>query len=129
MKKLIAAAAVVLSTTAVAQPDKDVWACQYFASAESPFKDGKWETSGHREDPPFVLVSDGTGLLTNESVSNSIKAPAANIRCTRGYTSSVSCSDGRAGFLFFNPRTGHGGVSWLDIASMIEIKGFECTKG
>jgi hypothetical protein len=28
MKKLIAAAAMVLSTAAVAQPDKDWWACQ-----------------------------------------------------------------------------------------------------
>ena len=40
--KLIAVAVMVLSTTAVAQPDKDWWACQVVHTSGMDWENNRW---------------------------------------------------------------------------------------
>ena len=63
MRSLIAVAAMVLSTTAVAQPDKDWWACQVVHTSGMKWENNRWVTKTFNADPPFVLMSDGIRLL------------------------------------------------------------------
>ena len=70
--KLIAVAAMVLSTAAVAQPDKDWWACQVVHSAGMKWENNQWVTTTFKGHSPFVLMSDGNGSLTKESVLKAV---------------------------------------------------------
>ena len=55
MKKLIAIVAMVLSTTAVAQPDKDWWACQVVHASGMKWENNQWVTTTFKPSAPFVL--------------------------------------------------------------------------
>ena len=130
--KLIAVAAMVLSTAAVAQPDKDWWACQVVHSSGMDWVNNQWVTRTFDDSLAFVLMSDGNGSLTEESVAKVLESRGA---ICGFYASAISCHDGYGSNLFFYPETGKGGISNLWGSIMSENRGsvlaraFECTKG
>jgi len=138
--KLIAVAAMVLSTAAVAQPDKDWWACQVVHSSGMQWENNRWVTGTFKDDPPFVLMSDGNGSLTKESVKKAFDSTVvdAGLECKdwnyRGY---VSCMAVNGSHLFFNKETGKGSASktlgatetGTDYRDSVSVEAFECTKG
>ena len=141
LKQLITALAILLSTSAVAQPDKDWWACQYVESVGLIWENGQWERTGFKNRPPFVLMSDGNGLLTKESVakmfSNTSPAPSIVV-CSSEITGHISCANPVGSSLFFNPYTANGGYSYTygasqaqtdEIKDTVSVSAFECTKG
>ena len=134
--KLIAVAAMVLSTTAMAQPDKDWWACQVVHSSGMQWENNQWMTGTFQKDPPFVLMSDGNELLTKESAAKAMGTFGQLTECRKLYTSQITCNQGTGGFLYFNPDTSRGGISNIfgaaDAASnrdTVIVDAFECTKG
>lgn len=136
MKNLITALAILLSTSAVAQPDKDWWACQYLESAGLQWKNGQWGVGRFQLESPFVLMSDGNGSLTEDSVSKPIKAPVSLVECVDLQGGDIGCYDASGGYLFFNTNTGRGGVSQMNGATStsdnrdtVSVQAFECTKG
>ena len=139
MRSLIAVAAMVLSTTAVAQPDKDWWACQVVHSSGMYWENNRWMTATFKEDPSFVLMSDGNGSLTKESVKKALDTTLvdAGLECKDwNYQGYVSCMAVGGALLSFNKETGKGGISYLggttDTGSnrdTVSVEAFECTKG
>ena len=141
MKKLIAIAAVLLSTAAVAQPDKDWWACQVVHSSGMNWENNRWVTTTFKDDPPFVLMSDGNGSLTRESVLKAVDSsglPLGTIECRDwGYRGQVTCMVVNGHSLSFNKETGKGGFSKTfgattlntDYRDSVTVRAFECTKG
>ena len=108
--KLIAVAAMVLSTTAVAQPDKDWWACQVVHASGMDWVNNQWVTRTFDDSLAFVLMSDGNGSLTEESVAEVLESRSA---ICGFYAPTISCHDGYGSNLFFYPETGKGGISNL----------------
>ena len=140
MKKLIAAAAMVLSTTAVAQPDQDWWACQVVHSSGMNWENNRWVTRDIEDAPPFVLMSDGNGLLTKESVLKAVESdlPDYGVECKDwNFGGQVACMVVNGRSLTFNKETGKGGISTMFGAAdadtnsrdTVSVKAFECTKG
>ena len=139
--KLIAVAAMVLSTTAVAQPDKDWWACQEVHSSGMYWENNRWMTATFQEGSPFVLMSDGNGSLTKESVLKAVDNASlqkSEVECKAwGYEGRVSCMTVMGGHLYFSKETGKGGISAMLGSTMsdtnfrgtIRVHAFECTKG
>ena len=71
--KLIAVAAMVLSTTAVAQPDKDWWACQVVHSSGM-----QWENKRH-----WHLLRTPPTLISQLPAATQVTYAAVNtVRCT-----------------------------------------------
>ena len=142
MKKLIAVAAMVLSTTAVAQPDKDWWACQVVHSSGMYWENNRWVTTAFNEDPPFVLMSDGNGSLTKESVAKVFSGQtsyADRVTCIPGRygRSRVNCFESSGTMMFFDSQAGKGAVARVlgsistdtDRRDTVSVDAFECTKG
>ena len=141
MRKLIAVAAMVLSTTAVAQPDKDWWACQVVHSSGMRWENNQWVTTTFQEDPPFVLMSDGNNSLTNESVAKAIDGASifANhyTRQPNPYGGSrVTCDERTGTTLFFDFKRGKGAIGRkfgsVDTGNNRDtptVDAFECSKG
>ena len=138
--KLIAIAAMVLSTAAVAQPDKDWWACQVAHTSGMKWELGQWVTKTFNDAPPFVLMSDGNGSLTKESVAKAILGGPkyADLFTCEVDTlyADVSCHDTSGATLLFSTEAGRGGISYLfgteDNSSNrdpVTVNAFECTKG
>ena len=140
MKKLIVAA-MVLSTAAVAQPDKDWWACQVVHSSGMKWENNRWVTTTFNESPPFVLMSDGNGLLTKESVAKAMNGEPSWYVCdTREYGDNPAawCRDRAGHALYFDPETSKGGISRMtgtvtpgsnSRRDTVTVDAFECTKG
>ena len=140
MRKLIAVAAMVLSTTAVAQPDKDWWACQVVHASGMNWENGQWVTGNLRPSAPFVLMSDGNGSLTKESVKKAFDSTVvdAGVECKDwNYQGQVACMVVNGKSLMFNKETGKGGISRMygstdtdtDYRDTVSVRAFECTKG
>ena len=142
MRKLIAVAAMVLSTTAVAQPDKDWWACQVVKSSGMEWENNRWVTGTFQEDPPFVLMSDGNGSLTKESVSKVFSGQtsyADQVTCNPDPYGRrrVHCFESAGTTMFFDSQAGKGAVARVlgsistdtDRRDSVEVSAFECTKG
>ena len=135
--RLIAVAAMVLSTTAVAQPDKDWWACQVVHASGMAWENNRWVTKTFQEGSPFVLMSDGNELLTKESAAKAMGTIGQFTECRKLYTSQITCNEGTGGFLYFNPDTSRGGMSTIFGAThadansrdTVSVSAFECTKG
>lgn len=138
--KLIAVAAMVLSTTAVAQPDKDWWACQVVHTSGMQWENNRWVTRDVEDSPPFVLMSDGNGSLTKESVLKAVESdlPEQGVECKDwNFKGQVACMVVNAQSLMFNKKTGKGGLSRMhgstttgtDYRDTVSVKAFECTKG
>ena len=138
MKNLITALAILLSTSAVAQPDKDWWACQGVASGGLKWEDGSWVPAGFKLTPPFVLMSDGDGLLTKESVGKVLNTDVHDLDCRKDdvVRSRISCSNTMGRMLYFNTKRAKGGWSTVfgttntgDSRDTVTVDAFECTKG
>ena len=141
MKKLIAIAAMVLSTAAVAQPDKDWWACQVVHASGMKWENNRWVTTTFQEYPPFVLMSDGNGSLTKESALEAVAAAGlhkSGVECKDwAFEGNVSCMSVTGGHLYFSKETGKGGISQTAGAGLpytnnrdtVSVSAFECTKG
>jgi hypothetical protein len=137
MKRLIAVAAMVLSTTAVAQPDKDWWACQVVHSSGMYWENNRWATTSFTEDSSFVLMSDGNELLTKESAAKAMGSLGQFTECRKLYTSQITCTEGNGVSLYFDPDTSRGGRSTIFGATdadtnsrdTVSVDAFECTKG
>ena len=82
---------MVLSTTAVAQPDKDWWACQVVHSSGMDWENNRWVTRTFEDSLAFVLMSDGNGSLTTESVAEVLESRSA---ICGFYAPAISCHDG-----------------------------------
>ena len=140
MRKLIAIAAVLLSTTAVAQPDKDWWACQAVHASGMYWENNRWVTTTFQKGPPFVLMSDGNGSLTTESAAKALRTTVVDgVTCIPDPygRSRVNCFDLSGGTMFFDSQAGKGGVSQMigstdtdtDYRDTVSVSAFECTKG
>ena len=139
--KLIAVAAMVLSTTAVAQPDKDWWACQVVHTSGMKWENNRWVTKTFNDAPPFVLMSDGNGSLIREYVSKALIGYPGfgdQITCdTFEFWDTITCHNLSGSALLFNSKTGRGGISYLlgtedgrsSNRDPVTINAFECTKG
>ena len=139
--RLIAVAAMVLSTTAVAQPDKDWWACQGVHAWGVNWANNQWMTGNLKPSAPFVLMSDGNGSLTKESVAKTIDGHsrwASQITCRldSADTSFITCVDDSGTTLNFDRSVGKGGISRLigttgtgSRRDTVSVSAFECTKG
>ena len=141
--KLIAVAAMVLSTAAVAQPDKDWWACQVVHSSGMQWESNRWVTGAFKKRPPFVLMSDGNGSITTESVAAGVYgrpeiADLVTCQPSPNYIegSYVTCLDNLGSTLFFDPKQGKGGFSIrsgsINTGSRrdsVAVDAFKCTKG
>lgn len=140
MKRLIAVAAMVLSTSAVAQPDKDWWACQAVHTAGMEWENNRWVTTTFTNDPPFVLMSDGNGSLTKESVLKAVGLeglPEQGVECKDwAFEGQVACMTVMGMHLHFNKEIGKGGISRMlgstgtdTNRDSVGVSAFECTKG
>ena len=139
--KLIAVAAMVLSTAAVAQPDKDWWACQVVHASGMKWENNRWVTTTFQEYPPFVLMSDGNGSLTKESVLEAVAAAGlhkSGVECKDwAFEGNVSCMTVMGMLLYFSKETGRGGfirmfgstTTATDYRDSVLVSAFECTKG
>ena len=137
IKKLITALAILLPTSAVAQPDKDWWACQPVESVGLKWEDGKWNVKAFEPDPLFVLMSDGEGVLTQDSVAEVFGKDPGNIKCSKMSTGHVSCANASGDSLYFDPNTANGGYSYMFGASQqqtdkikdaVSVSAFECIR-
>ena len=133
-------AAVLLSTTAVAQPDKDWWACQVVHAWGINWANNQWMTENLRPSAPFVLMSDGNGSLTKESVKKAFDSTVVDsgVECKDwNYQGYVSCMDVGGAHLYFSKETGKGGLSLMsgstttdtDYRDTLSVEAFECSKG
>ena len=141
MKKLIAAAAMVLSTAAVAQQGADRWDCQVVHSSGMDWQGYQWVTKTYYKGRRFELVADKWGLLTKASVIEAFNVTGF------AYDDAYTCrTDGRnlatcnskftGDGLFFDTEAGKGGISALfgSIATdnsrdSVAVSAFECIKG
>lgn len=137
MKKLVTLfIATLLASSVSAQPDKDWWACQVVESAGLKWQNGRWVSTPFEHDPPFVLMSDGNGGLTEESVAKAATVYEDLTTCLPpDIIGNVTCvATGQT--LFFNTERGKGGISRLygavsetDNPDTLSIDPFTCTKG
>lgn len=131
LKQLITALAILLSTSAVAQSDNDVWACQWEAAGGLRLQNGQWNVLEF--DPtvksPFVLMSDGNMLLTKESVGKVLgTAYLYLVKCSQFHKNEIACTDGYASSLYFNPDTARGATSRLGGTALM-MEAFKCAGG
>ena len=139
VKKLVTALALLLSSTAIAQPDKDWWACQYVAAAGMDWEDGKWSALKLAPKEPFILMSDGKGSLNKTALLKVFDLHSEDyITCiTSTLGNRFVCVSDFAKSLYFNTATSQGGVSILfgagsdspDYRDTVGVLAFECTKG
>ena len=103
------------------------------------WENNRWVTSTFKDDPPFVLMSDGNGSLTKESVKKAFDSTVvdAGVECKdwkwRGH---VSCMTVMGNHLHFNKEIGKGGISQMygstatgNSRDSVGVHAFECTKG
>ena len=139
MKKLVTISiAMLLSASVSAQPDKDWWACQFVKSVGMKWENGRWNEEIFKLRPPFVLMSDGNGGLTKESVAKALSGSESDANITTcepsygdGYVSCMMTGD----HFEFRTKTGNGGISSLmgttmqgDKRDTPVVMAFECTK-
>ena len=139
MKKLVTLfIATLLASSVSAQPDKDWWACQFVKAVGMKWENGRWETANFKLGNPFVLMSDGNGGLTKESVAKAMAGHevfASITTCVPSPGGYVGCVQ-NGSHLFFNTETGKGGMSKL-IGTTLNgedrdtpvVEAFECAKG
>ena len=129
---------------ASSQPDKDWWACQVVETAGLLWESNSWEVSKFEDSAPFVLVSDGKGLLSTRSVAKAIlgddrAAQFFDCRTKEGDVL-IYCSDVVVNSsLSFNPELGIGATSYIyggvtlpgteNQRDAVAVTTFECVKG
>ena len=139
MKKLVTLfIATLLASSVSAQPDKDWWACQIVESVGMSWENGRWKATKFNLDPPFVLMSDGNGGLTEESVAKAltmVEGAESVTTCLPPSIGKVTCV-ATGSTLFFHLKRGMGGISDLygatsesDNRDTLAVDAFTCTKG
>ena len=131
MKKLIAVAAMVLSTTAVAQPDKDWWACQYLDTPNWIKERGNWEAAPPRAKKPFSLVLDDSGFPTKESIAQATNTPLEYVehKCVSHREGLITCASGSGQTIYFDSTADRGAYALLTAPHQVVVEYFECSKG
>jgi hypothetical protein len=82
-------------------------------------------------------MSDGNGSLTTESVAKAMHGEPSWYVCDARSLGQAWCRDYAGSSLYFDPKTGKGGISYLggtttsgtDYRDSVSVKAFECTKG
>ena len=141
MRTIVGVALVYFLTVshfANSQPDKDWWACQYVEDSGLYWKDNNWVLGRYKmEQKPFVLVSDGQGSLTTDSVSKPMDT-VHDLSCAKGeWGAHVHCHSNLTGtslsFDGFNQRgvvtTVFGALMDGDARDSLHLKPFECAEG
>ena len=134
MKKLIAVAAMVLSTTAVAQPDKDWWACQFTGTPYLDLIAGDWELRPPRAKKPFSLTFD-RGAMTSESWAQAGQIGGLKLgqehlpKCVSVGEDMTTCSARNGITIYFDSSLGRGSYGLLGERDSVLVEHFECTKG
>ena len=139
MKTVVRAALICLlslSHVATSQPDKDWWACQYIESAGLYWEGNKWKVTRFNFDKPFVLVSDGYGSLTTDSVN---KTTGHTYSCRTGSDGNINCQTKMVGMsLSFSPANQRGVMTKIygalttpdgEYRDTLSVAPFECAKG
>lgn len=139
MAKSIMTFILTLSALTVsAQPDKDWWACHYVKVAVLAWLNETWEVREFEPRPPFVLMSDGNGGITNESAGKALGSPSDLLTCEVSDGGLlVSCHGIVGEMMFFHQGSGRGGISGLFGAAMGSgparanpiVAAFECAEG
>lgn len=131
MRKLIAVAAMVLSTTAVAQSDKDWWACQYLDTPNWIKEQGNWEALPPRAKKPFSLVLDDSGFPTKESIAQATNTPLEYVehKCVAHREGLITCASGSGQTIYFDTMADRGAYALLTVPHQVVVEYFECTKG
>ena len=129
--KLIAVAAMVLSTTAMAQPDKDWWACQYHNTPNWIKEGGNWEARPPRAKKPFSLVLDDSGFPTKESIAQATNTPLEYVehKCVSHREGLITCASGSGQTIYFDSTADRGAYALLTVPHQVVVEYFECTKG
>ena len=135
MKKLIAVAAMVLSTIAVAQQGADRWACQF---AGTPYLDliaGDWELRPPRAKKPFSLTFDDSGAMTFESWAQAGQVGGLKLgqkhlpKCVSVGEHMTTCSARHGISIYFDSSLSRGSYAVLGDRYSVVVEHFECTKG
>ena len=135
---------LALSCNVTAQPDKDWWACQFVETAGLDWQSNSWKITNYAESAPFVIVSDGKGLLSRKSVA---KATLGDEDAGQFYECRIKeggviiyCADVVINSsLSFNPELGMGAMSYIyggvtspdadNHRDGLWVSTFECIKG
>jgi hypothetical protein len=101
------------------------------------WKDSNWELTRYKMQKPFVLISDGQGYLTLDSVSKAADVTAHFLSCS-GTAGLIHCQSKVTGdTLSFSPDNQSGVVTNTYGALMpddgkrdtLHLRPFECAKG
>lgn len=134
---LVLVFSICFSQLSSAQPDKDWWACQVTEDAGLFWQNNSWKVGDFKvESRHFVLISDGQGLLSKESVGKAMDIGANSIVCVGDGL--IFCLNTVVGSsLSFSPYTSSGAITTTFGALLsnsvqkdsLHIQTFECAKG
>ena len=128
---------LTVSYFANSQPDKDWWACQYVKNGGLKYEGGNWRQENFEKGKPFVLISDGQGSLTIDSVSKATGAMPEFLSCSVSeYKGDIHCQSKLAGTtLSFSVVNQTGattdvfGALMSDDRGTLHLRPFECVRG
>jgi len=140
MKTAVACASIyflAFSHFANSQPDKKWWACQYVKNGGLHYEGGNWRLGSFEKGKPFVLISDGRGSLTKDSVSKATGAIKEFLSCSVSeYKGDIHCQSKFGGTtLSFSVVNQAGattdvfGALMSDGRDTIHLRPFECVQG
>jgi hypothetical protein len=105
------------------------------------WENNRWVTTTFNLSAPFVLMSDGNGSLTKESVAKAfdgVSTYADQVTCQPDLygTRSATCINSTGSTLFFMAEAGKGAISRMYGSTAtggnrdtVSVDTFECTKG
>lgn len=141
MKTIVGTVLVYLLTVpqlATSQPDKEWWACQFVHDAGLYWEDNNWKVGSYKMGKPFVLISDGQGSLTIDSVSKATDSSSNNVFCSKSKRAGdIHCQSTYGQSLSFSTANQRGVTTQIFGALMpdgrsrdsLHLRPFECAKG
>ncbi len=135
---LIAACAAVTGMwglAGTASAAGQIWTCRYEAAAGLKWNGARWNPADFTNGKPFALtVRDAA--MTAESAALPLSSSSNFVQCPSDTTAVLYCFDASGGWLVFDPKTGHGGVSKIYTAikdppnqgSTLSLAPFSCTR-
>ncbi len=128
------AAALPLGQNRAALAGGQTWTCNFEAAAGLKWNGRRWDKAGFTTGQSFTLTVQGA-IVSAESAAVPLSSSASFVRCPADTTAVLYCFDASGGWLVFDPKTGHGGVSKIYTAikqppnpgSTLSVAPFSCT--
>jgi hypothetical protein len=110
------------------------WTCSYEAAAGLKWDGSRWQTADFPSARTFTLIVRNAGL-TADSAALPLSSSGRFVQCPSDKLAVLSCFDPSGGWLVFDPKTGHGGVSKIYTAikdppnrgSTLSVAPFSCS--